>query len=670
MLPNLHGTIPICGQFIIEFAMSENTQKQIKYTGLNKLFRSDNMQKLFDSWHDGTFKEFVDDWKWIFSYSKKYRWIVIFYVIVGIFGSTVSIGTAYVGRIMINIITEKQTDKLWVLITAMVSMLIFSLVLSSVNSYIGARISIYVNNDIQAGIFDRIMDARWRELSTYPSGDLLNRFNGDVGTIASNAINWIPNLIINIYTFVVTLVVLWRMDAGMAIIAFVSAPFLLGLSRFIMRRMKEYRKRVLELNSKMMSFEVETFYNFEMIKSFGIFGYYSRKLHAWQQRYKEFNLDYNNFQIKSNILLTLVSTIVSSTAFAYCLYRLWTGQILYGDMTFFLQQRSALSAKFNNLVGTIPGMINSAVSAHRVRELMDLPREEHDEESVTGFQGVLDSSSSISLSVDDVSFAYDERASVYDHASFRVSSGEIVAVMAESGGGKTTLIRLLLGMLEPSEGKVVLKGSSGEEFPVNADLRRFFAYVPQGNTMFSGSIADNMRMVNESASDEEVIRALKTACAWDFVKDLPLGINSVLGERGRGLSEGQSQRISIARALLRGAPVLLFDEATSALDTETEEQVLHNIMGNYPDKIIILSTHRPAALKLCNRIYKIQGGGITETNVDEVLASLAKIAPEQRSPVNAAASEYVRLVKPMEPMGPANDAAQAPGSNDEGWWNL
>ena len=645
--------------------MSDNTQKQIKYTGLNKLFRSDNMQKLFDSWHDGTFKEFVDDWKWIFSYSKKYRWIVIFYVIVGIFGSTVSIGTAYVGRIMINIITERQTDKLWVLISAMVGMLVLSLVLSSVNSYISARISIYVNNDIQAGIFEKIMDARWRELSTYPSGDLLNRFNGDVGTIASNAINWIPNLIINIYTFIVTLVVLWRMDAGMAIIAFVSAPFLLGLSRFIMRRMKEYRKRVLELNSRMMSFEVETFYNFEMIKSFGIFGYYSRKLHAWQQRYKEFNLDYNNFQIKSNILLTLVSTLVSSTAFAYCLYRLWTGQILYGDMTFFLQQRSALSAKFNNLVGTIPGMINSAVSAHRVRELMDLPREEHDEESVTGFQGVLDSSSSISLSVDAVSFAYDERASVYDHASFRVSSGEIVAVMAESGGGKTTLIRLLLGMLEPSEGKVVLKGSSGEEFPVNADLRRFFAYVPQGNTMFSGSIADNMRMVNESASDEDVIRALKTACAWDFVKELPLGINSVLGERGRGLSEGQSQRISIARALLRGAPVLLFDEATSALDTETEEQVLYNIMSGYPDKVIILSTHRPAALKLCSRIYKIAGGGIREVTIEEALMIPEQLLEKKSYNVN---DNYMRLSKPMAPQDPANAGQSQDG--EEGWWNL
>ena len=641
--------------------MSENKDKQIKYTGLNKLFRSDNMQKLHDSLRDGTFKEFVDDWKWIFGYSKKYRWIVVFYAITGILGSTMSISTAYIGRILINIIVEKQQDKLWILIAAMIGSLILSLVLSSVNSYISARISIYVNNDIQADIFERIMDARWKELSSYPSGDLLNRFNGDVGTIASNAIGWIPNLLVNIYSFIVTFIVLWRMDIGMAVIAFVSAPFLLGLSRYILRKMKEYRKRVLELNSKMMSFEVETFYNFEMIKSFGIFGYYKRKLKGWQQKYKEYNLDFNKFQIKSNILLTIVSTIVSTTAFAYCLYRLWTGQILYGDMTFFLQQRSALSSRFNSLVGTIPGMINSAVSAHRVRELIDLPREEHDPDRVKYMEER--TGEGIKVHVNDVTFGYDERANVYEHTDLHVSSGEIVAIMAESGGGKTTLIRLLLGMLEPDSGKVTLQSGSGEEFPVNSDLRRFFAYVPQGNTMFSGTIAENMRMVNEEATDEEVIEALKTACAWDFIKQLPEGINSTLGERGRGLSEGQAQRISIARALLRNAPILLLDEATSALDRETEETVLHNIMSSHPDRLMILSTHRPAALRLCSRIYKISGGKISETTIEDALALQSVLLEKKASSVQGV--NYDKLISPMGPK--ENDPSE--GNNEEGWWN-
>ena len=641
--------------------MSENKEKQIKYTGINKLFRNDNMQILHDSMRDGTIKEFIADWKWIFSFSKKYRWIVIFYAIVGILSSTMSIGTSYLGRILINIVVGKQQEKLWILIVAMVGMLILSLVFSSASSYINARISIYVNNDMQASIFERIMDARWKELSSYPSGDLLNRFNGDVGTIASNAISWIPNLIVNIYTFIVTLVVLWRMDFGMALIAFISAPFLLGLSRFIMRKMKEYRKRVLELNSQMMSFEVETFYNFEMIKSFGIFGYYSRKLKEWQQKYKKFNLDYNKFSIKSNILLTLVSTIVSSAAFAYCLYRLWTGQIMYGDMTFFLQQRSALSSRFNNLVGTIPGMINSAVSAHRVRELMDLPREEHDPDRVTYMEER--TGEGIKVHVNDMTFGYDERTHVYEHTDLHISSGEIVALMAESGGGKTTLIRLLLGMLEPDSGKVTLQSGSGEEFPVNSDLRKFFAYVPQGNTMFSGTIAENMRMVNEEATDDEVINALKTACAWDFVEQLPEGINSTLGERGRGLSEGQAQRISIARALLRNAPILLLDEATSALDRDTEEQVLNNIMSSHPDRIIILSTHRPAALKLCNRIYKISGGTISETTLEEALEIQSVLVEKKEQSV-----QNVNYSKLMNPLGPQDNSPEDE-NKDEGWWN-
>ncbi len=642
--------------------MNENKEKEIVYTGINKLFRNDSVQTLWNSLHDGTIREFIDDWKWIFSYSKKYRKVVLFYVLVGIFGSTVSIGTAYVSRILINIVVGQQHEKLWFLVAVMLGMTVFSLALSSINSYVFTRISIYVNNDIQAGIFDRIMDARWKELSSYPSGDLLNRFNGDVGTIASNAINWIPNLIINIYTFIATFVVLCRMDIVMALIAFLSAPFLLGMSRFIMRRMKEYRKRVLELNSKMMSFEMETFYNFDMIKSFGIFGYYSKKLREWQQRYKKFNLDYNRFEIKSNILLTIVTTGVSMAAFGYCLYRLWTGKIMYGDMTFFLQQRSALSSRFNSLVGTIPGMLNSSVSAHRIRELMDLPREEHDEEKAALLAE--QSGKGITVSLSDISFGYNEDSNIYENADFIASSGEIVAVLAESGGGKTTFLRLLLGMLDVQSGSVKLISGSGDEFPMNSDLRRFFAYVPQGNTLFSGTIADNLRMVDEDATDESIENALKLACAWEFVEKMPEGINSMLGERGRGLSEGQAQRISIARALLRRSPILLLDEATSALDFDTEEKVLKNIMKSHPDRLIILSTHRPAALKLCNRIYRISGGKMNETTVDDAIANINRTVDSQTEVHQD--NVYGTLSRPMEPQ--ENDSMI--NDSDKGWWNM
>lgn len=585
----------------------------MKYTGINKIFKSDALQSFSDKIHDGTIREFIDDWKWIFSFSKKYRWIVVFYTVVGIVGSTLGLGSAWIGRELINIVTEKRTDQLWFLVAVMLGMTAFSLIMSSVSSRIFTKISIYVNNDIQAEIFDKIIDAKWKDLSGYKSGDLLNRFNGDVGTISANAIGWIPNLIISVYTFVITFIVLFQMDATMAWIAIFSAPFLLLMSRRIMRKQKEYRKRVLELNSGMMSFEVETFFNFDMIKSFGIIGYYSRKLRAWQQKYKEYNLDYNKFQIKTNILLTLVGTAVSMLAFGYCLFRLWTGQILYGDMTFFLQQRSSLSSRFNSLISTVPGMLNSAISAHRIRELVELPREEHDPEAADALAKVAENGLTIHL--DGVSFGYVEGQSVYDKTDLIIRPGEIVAVLASSGGGKTTLMRILLGMIDPQEGAVTLSGSDGEEIPVNADLRRFFSYVPQGNTILSGTIRENMRMVREDVTDQEIIEALKTACAWEFVEKI--GLDGVLEERGRGISEGQAQRLSIARALIRGTPILLLDEATSALDLDTEQQVIQNLMKADARRIIIVSTHRPGVLKMCHTIYRVEDGKIRQVDKNE-----------------------------------------------------
>lgn len=647
----------------------------MSFTGINRIFKSDALQIAINKLHDGTFKEFIGDWKWIFSFTKKYRWIVVFYTIIGIIGSTLSLGSAYVSRILINIIVDRQTERLWLLIGIMIGSLILSLVLSSVNSRIFTKISIYVNNDIQAEIFNRIIDSRWKEISSYQSGDLLNRFNNDVGTIVSNAINWIPNLIVDLYMFVISFIVLFRMDSIMAWIAFISAPFLLAMSRTIMRKQKQYRKRVLELNSGMMSFEAETFFNFEMIKSFGIVGYYSKKLKEWQKRYKQFNLDYNKFSIKTNILMTLVGTFVGFIAFGYCLYRLWTGQILYGDMTFFLQQRSSLSGRFSSLVGTIPGMLNSAVSAHRVRELTELPREKHDPEAFERIK--LTSQDGLSLRLDHVTFGYHDDKNVYNDMDFYAKPGEIVALLGASGGGKSTLMRVMLGMLEPESGTVTVEDKNGNKIPINSDLRYFFAYVPQGNTILSGTIAENMRMVREDVSDEEIISALKTACAWEFVSKIPNGINGILGEHGRGISEGQAQRLSIARALIRNAPIMLLDEATSALDTETEKQVLNNIIRSYPNKLIIVSTHRLGVLSLCDRICRIIDGKIKELDNKEAEQILSDgIIPELYSIQNNSREHERRVVNQMinDARSQSNDQDNTSGPNNlpesKGWWNI
>lgn len=581
-----------------------NIPEPTKYTGINKILKINSLQVLIDKWYDGTFTEFFDDWKWIFSFSKKYKWIIVFYTVLGLLGSTLSLAASWVSKMLINIIVGKETENLWILVLTTVLSTIFSLVVGSILSRLGLKISIYVNNDIQSAIFNKIIDAEWKELNRFPNGDLLNRFGSDTGTVAGNAIGWIPGIIISLYSFGTTFWLLFKTDPNMAWIALGSAPFLLIMSRVIMRKMREYKKRVLEMNSGMTSFEVETFYNFDMIKSFGVASSIENRLKWWQGKYKEFNLDYNKFEIKANIGVSLVQTLVSMFAFGYCLWRLWTGQILYGDMTFFLQQRSALTGRFNSIVGTVPGMISSAISAHRIRELVDLPKEKHDPEALELIKKQAENG--LTVEMKDVSFAYNEEKNVYEHGNFIARPGEIVAVLGPSGEGKTTMLRLLLGLIHPSGGSVTISDCEGSSVNMNADLRQMFSYVPQGNSIMAGTIADNLRLVKEDATDEEMIAALKTACAWEFIEPHPKGIYGTVGERGSGLSEGQAQRIAIARAVLRDAPIILLDEATSALDNDTEKRVLDNIIFNFPHKTCIVSTHRKSILRHCKRVYYIQ----------------------------------------------------------------
>lgn len=582
----------------------------MQYSGFNKILRSVFVQTLLNKLDDGTFSDFFEDWKWIFSYSRRYTKVIICYTIIGIISSTLGLVSSVASKYMIDIITGYQFEKLWLVAVIMVSSMVVSLLFTSLVNRYSTKLSIYVNNDMQADIFDRIIDADWLSISQFENGDILNRFNNDVNTVASNAVSWLPNLIIYVYSIAATLAVILYYDATMALIALLSAPILLLSGRYLMRKNSEYRRKVLEVNSKLMNYEVETFYNFDTIKSFGVMEHYSKGLRGWQERFKQTNLAYNLFTIKTNIGMSVLSAGVSFLAFGYCLFRLWTGDILYGTMTLFLEQRSKLSNQFSNLVRIIPGMLNSAVSARRIRELVELPREVHMPEQSERMRQAAQHGFTVQL--EHVNFAYIQEHRVLTDSNFIASPGEIVALVGPSGEGKTTMLRMILGLLHPNQGTAQLVTQDGETVPIHADTRRYFSYVPQGNTLMSGTIADNLRVVKEDATEEEIKQALETACAWEFVQKMPDGIHSLLGTRGRGVSEGQAQRISIARAVLRDAPILLLDEATSALDVATERQVLRNIMHRHPNKTCIVTTHRPSVLNLCQRIYRVIDTKVTQ----------------------------------------------------------
>ena len=570
---------------------------------------SESLRILASRWKDGTFKEILEDWKWIFTYSKRYKGAIVFYIFLGILSTTLGLVSAVASKYVIDIITGYQVSKLWLLITVYVGSTIFSLVLNSLLGRVVLKLGIRIGNDVQRDIFDKIIDADWSSLNQYESGDILNRFANDVGTVGTNAVSWLPTIIVAFYRFAATFLVILHFDWIMAVFAFATAPILLVASRFVLRRQREHGKQVRKMASQVMNFEVETFYNLDTIKSFGVTDQYGGKLRQWQEKFKKVNLDYNLFTIKTNVFLTLSGSLVSMSAFGYCLYKLWTHTITYGTMTLFLQQTSSLSTAFQNVVGIIPNFLNASISAHRIRELVELPKEVHVEASRSLRKKA---EGGFTVELKDVDFAYVENRQVISDSRLIASPGEIVALIGASGEGKTTLIRLILALVRPQEGEAVIRAADGTEFELNAETRTLFSYVPQGNTILSGTIAENLRMGKADATEEEMIRALQTACAWEFVEKLPDGIHTKLGRMGKGLSEGQAQRVAIARAMLRDAPVLLLDEATSALDVATERRVLRNLMESNPKRTCIVTTHRPTVLSLCRRVYRVMDKAVTE----------------------------------------------------------
>ena len=586
--------------------MSErDTNTEASFASLTTLYRR---------WKEGTFGEIIEDWKWIFSYSARYKGTIIFYTLLGIFSTSLGLVASIASKYLIDIITGDKVDMLPQMIALMLGSAFFSLFFSNYIGRLSLKIGIRIGNEIQADIFDQIMDSEWMAISKYSNGDILNRFSNDVGVIGNNAIGWLPNIIIAIYRFIATFFVIWHYNRFMSLLAFASAPVMLMMSKFVIPRQRAFRKKMQEMSSKVTTFQVETFYNMDTIKSFGISDQYGGKLREWQERFKKVTLDYNMFSIKTNVFLSIVGMIIQYTAFGYCLYLKWTGQITYGTMTLFLEQRAALAGAFSSVVSIIPAFLNSSVSAHRIKELAQLLKEKHIPESAELNELAKDG---FKVEMEDVTFAYIEGNDVIEQSYFLAAPGEVVALVGPSGEGKTTTIRLILGLIHPQKGKVFIESSNGKRIECNADTRYLFSYVPQGNTILSGTIAENLRMGKEDATEEEMIQALKDACAWDFVERLPEQVNNPVGERGRGLSEGQAQRVAIARAILRNAPILLLDEATSALDVTTERQVLRNIMENHPDKTCIVTTHRPSVLNLSERVYRVMDKKMTELSEEE-----------------------------------------------------
>ena len=543
---------------------------------------------------------------WLLGRVKQYRKQILTIGLLGLVGTVMGLASSVASKYLIDAVTGFGSGLLIRSAVVMGLMMLGSLVFQGISSRAGAKIHVRVRNEMQHNTYTRILRAGWEVLEPYRSGDLLNRLNSDVGTVSDGIINFIPALISSTVKFLGAFCIILYYDPVMAMIALAGVPVTLVLSRVLMRKMRHHNLEMKELSGEVMSFQEDSFRNLTSIKAFSLTDRFESAMLNLQNTYQNAFLSYNAFQISMSSFLSLVGMLVTVSCFGWGVYQLWNGSITYGSMTLFLQLASTLRGSFSALVSLAQQMISMTTSAGRIMAVEDLPAE-----TMAVPEG-LDKEDALDIEIRQVAFRYQDGDILLEPFDLTARHGDIIALIGPSGEGKTTLLRLLLGLVEPNEGSIRLVGSTGKKYPVCAGTRNVFAYVPQGNSVFSGTIAENLRLVAPNATDRELKRVLKIACAWDFVKQFPDGLEHRLGAGGRGISEGQAQRLAIARALLRKAPILLLDEATSGLDIATEQQLLKNLRQCGMLQTCILVTHRPESARFCSRTYEIHRKRVTE----------------------------------------------------------
>ena len=571
------------------------------------------IKKLIRKIREGLLKKLLEEWAWIARYMKRYTGQILFYIVLGVSSTLLGLAGSLLSKRLIDVVTGFDTGSIGAIAAMYIGFGLFGIVIGALVSRVSTKVQTKVHQEIRADVFDRIMMTDWEAMADYHSGDLLNRANGDTGAVASSVLGFFPSLITSVVQFAGALLIILYYDPIMALIALSSAPILAISSKFLLRKMREFQMENRKISSEIMSFNNEAFQNVQFIKAFELAGRFSSRMHALQQKSYDYIMRHNAFSIATSSVMSLIGKVISWLIFGWSVYRLWQGDITFGTMTLFLQLSGSLSGAFNALVGVVPTMVSAGTSARRVMDIVELQSEDRALDTSAEALRLRAQADGVALSLDAVSFAYKAGKTIFEDVHLQAAPGEIVALVGPTGGGKTTLLRVLLGLVNIKAGtaQVYPQGEPSIVLPVGPSTRRLFTYVPQGNMLFSGTVAENLRVVKPKASEDEMREVLRSACILDEILALPDGLDSKIGERGHGFSEGQAQRISIARALLSDAPVFLLDEATSALDIATERKVLRSIMRHDSLKTIIVATHRPSVLDMCTRVYQVADGRVT-----------------------------------------------------------
>ena len=537
-----------------------------------------------------------DIFLWLWRAWRGNRLQAVLNAVVGLLGVVVSLSSVWAVQHAIDVAAHEVKGNIIIAVLLMGGLILSNFALNIASVWIRNILGIKAQNRMQQKLLDRMLRSKWNGKDTHHSGDVLNRLETDVTNVVNFLTEIIPNSLSTLALFVGAFGYLFMMDWRLAIVIVIMIPIFILFSRVYVRQMRHLTSEVRTSDSKVQSILQETIQHRLLIKTLEGDSAAVDRLEDTQSVLRSNVVRRTKFSVFSYLVLNLGFSVGYLIAFTWAAVRLSRGTLTFGGMTAFLQLVNKIQNPARQLTHLAPQFVSVFTAAERLMELEENPLEEQGEP--------IELKAPCGVRFIDVAFAYDDSENnVIEHLSYDFYPTSCTAILGETGAGKTTMVRMILALLQPNSGKVEIYNEK-EHHDLSPLLRTNFVYVPQGNTLMSGTIRDNLRLGKLDATDDEMAEALKRSCA-DFVFELPDGLDTKCTEQGGGLSEGQAQRISIARALLRNRSIMLFDEATSALDPDTERKLLQNILSKR-DKTIIFITHRPAVVEYCDQTIEIK----------------------------------------------------------------